>query len=188
MSRTREELTHETMVRQGLSSRRPMAVTDAVRSVLALQAQEPAAPYLALWNRIEGFDPSELDRAWADGTIVKASLFRFTLHAVVAADIPWARAAMQSRRDAGFHGILDDNRLTWRASTISVERLATMMQRRVTPTPRWRQLLTELVPGTSDHGPALVRAPRRRLPPRADGRPLGVRPTPRLPALHGGRR
>ena len=79
---TREALTHETMVRQGLSSRRPVGVADAVRSVLALQAQEPAAPYLALWNRIEGFDPSDLDRALADGAIVKASLFRFTLHAV----------------------------------------------------------------------------------------------------------
>jgi len=54
---TREALTYETMVRQGLSSRRPVGVTDAVRSVLALQAQEPAAPYLALWNRIDRSAP-----------------------------------------------------------------------------------------------------------------------------------
>jgi len=83
---TREALTCETMVRQGLSSRRPVGVADAVRSVVALQAQEPAAPYLALWNRIEGFDAHDLDRALADGAIVKASLFRFTLHAVDAGD------------------------------------------------------------------------------------------------------
>ena len=101
---TREALTYETMVRQGLSSRRPVGVAEAVRSVLALQAQEPAAPYPALWNRIEGFDANDLDRALVDGSIVKASLFRFTLHAVDAGDVPWARAAMQSRvRDAGYH-------------------------------------------------------------------------------------
>lgn len=110
---TREGLTFETMVRQGLSSRLAVEVTDAVRSALALQAQEPAAPYLALWNRIDGFDPSDLDGALADGSIVKASLFRFTLHAVDAADVGWARAAMQCRvRDAGYHAALDDIGLT----------------------------------------------------------------------------
>lgn len=122
---TREALTHATMVRQGLSSRRRVGVIDAVRSVLALQAQEPAAPYLALWNRIDGFDATELDRAFADGTIVKASLFRFTLHAVTADDVAWARAAMQSRaRDAGYHDIVADTGLS---SEKLRERLATAM-------------------------------------------------------------
>jgi hypothetical protein len=125
---TREALTYETMVRQGLSSRRPVGVADAVRSVLALQAQEPAAPYLALWNRIEGFDANDLDRALADGAIVKASLFRFTLHAVDAGDLGWARAAMQSRvRDAGYHDVLDDIGLTAQRVDEILERLSTMM-------------------------------------------------------------
>ena len=125
---TREALTYETMVRQGLSSRRPVGVTDAVRSVLALQAQEPAAPYLALWNRIEGFDANDLDRALADGAVVKASLFRFTLHAVNADDIPWARAAMKSRvRDAGYHDVLDDIGLTAARVDEILERLSTVM-------------------------------------------------------------
>ena len=43
---------------------------------MALQAQEPASPYLALWNRMAGFDPADLDRAFADHSIVKASLMR----------------------------------------------------------------------------------------------------------------
>lgn len=110
---TRSALTRETMVRQGLSSRRSISVTDAARSVLALQAQEPAAPYVALWNRIDGFDADDLDRAYAAGAIVKATLFRFTLHAVAATDVPWARAAMRSRaRDAGYHDILHAAGLT----------------------------------------------------------------------------
>ena len=147
---TREALTYETAVRQGLSSRRPVGVTDAVRSVLALQAQEPAAPYLALWNRIEGFDPSDLDRAWAAGAIVKASLFRFTLHAVDAADIPWARAAMQSRaRDAGYHNVLENVGLTGQRVDELLERLS-MVTAEPHGNTAMEQVLSELVPEAGD--------------------------------------
>lgn len=147
---TREALTYETMVRQGLSARRPVAVTDAVRSALALQAQEPAAPYLALWNRIDGFDPNDLDRALADGAIVKASLFRFTLHAVESGDLPWARAAMRSRvRDAGYHAVLDDIGLTAERVDELLARLSTVMAE-----PQghgdMERVLSELVPEAGD--------------------------------------
>lgn len=121
-----------------------------MRSVLALQAQEPAAPYLALWNRIERFDPSELDRAWADGALVKASLFRFTLHAVDAADIPWARAAMQSRaRDAGYHNVLENVGLTGQRVDELLERLSMVMAEPHGNT-AMEQVLSELVPETGD--------------------------------------
>lgn len=147
---TREALTYETMVRQGLSSRRPVGVTDAVRSVLALQAQEPAAPYLALWNRIDGFDANDLDRALADGAIVKASLFRFTLHAIDADDIPWARAAMQSRaRDAGYHAVLDDVGLTAERVHELRARLSTVMAE-PHGSAEVEQVLSELVPEAGD--------------------------------------
>lgn len=146
---TSEALTHETMVRQGLASRRPMTVVEAVRSVLALQAQEPAAPYLALWNRIQDFDPSDVDQAMADGAIVKASLLRFTLHAVDANDVSWMRAAMQTRvRDAGYRKILEDNGL-------EAEHLDELLQRlSVNASPRdnteMEKVLAELVPGSGD--------------------------------------
>jgi hypothetical protein len=147
---TREALTYETMVRQGLSERRPVGVTDAVRSVLALQAQEPAAPYLALWNRIGNFDPSDLNRALADGAIVKASLFRFTLHAVSAVDIAWVRAAMQSRvRDAGFRGVLDELGLTVERLDELLERLSTVLAVPHDNT-EMERVLAELVPEAGD--------------------------------------
>src|SRR6185295_4283421 len=53
------------------------------------------SPYLALWNRVAGFDPDELQRAFADQRVVKAQLFRITLHAVVAADYPAFHEAME---------------------------------------------------------------------------------------------
>ena len=147
---TREALTHETMVRQGLSSRRTVGVIDVVRSVLALQAQEPAALYLSLWNRIDDFDPSDLDRALADGAIVKASLFRFTLQAVDANDIPWVRAAMQSRvRDAGYRDVLDDIGLTAKRVDELLERLSMVMAAPHDNT-AMEQVLSELVPESGD--------------------------------------
>ncbi|MGB0113407.1 MAG: winged helix DNA-binding domain-containing protein [Ilumatobacteraceae bacterium] len=147
---TRDALTYETIVRQGLSSRRPLGAADTVRSILALQAQEPAAPNLALWNRIDGFDANDFDRALADGAIVKASLFRFTLHAIDADDLPWARAAMQSRvRDAGYHDILDDIGLTTQRVEQVLERLSTMMAEPHGNTDIER-VLSEIVPEAGD--------------------------------------
>jgi Winged helix DNA-binding domain len=61
-------------------------VAEAVRRVVALQAQQAASPYLALWNRLAGFDPADLDAAFADHAVVKATLMRITPHAVHAGD------------------------------------------------------------------------------------------------------
>ena len=96
MRLTARQLNRATLARQLLLRREPLDVVDAVRRVVALQAQEPASPYLALWNRIEDFDPADLDAAFADRTVVKASLIRLTLHAVDAEDYPAFHSAMLS--------------------------------------------------------------------------------------------
>jgi hypothetical protein len=89
------ELNRATLARQLLLHREPRSVVDAVRRSVALQAQEPASPYIALWNRVAAFDPADLDAAFASGTLVKATLMRITLHAVAADEHPPFRLAMQ---------------------------------------------------------------------------------------------
>lgn len=69
---------------------------EAVRRVVAVQAQEAASPYVALWNRVAAFDPADLDAAFRNQSVVKASLVRITLHAVHAADHPAFHEAMVS--------------------------------------------------------------------------------------------
>jgi hypothetical protein len=91
---TELRLNRATLDRQLLSERQPLAAVEGIRRVAALQAQEAASPYLALWNRLAGFDPAELDTAFAERAVVKASLMRITLHAVVAEDYPAFHAAM----------------------------------------------------------------------------------------------
>ena len=95
MRLTERRLNRATLARQLLLGRERIPVVDAVRRIVAIQAQEPPSPFIALWNRIDGFDPADLDRALATQRIVKAQLMRITLHAVAADDYPAIHEAMQ---------------------------------------------------------------------------------------------
>jgi hypothetical protein len=88
-------LNRATLGRQLLLRREALGVTEAVRRVVALQAQHPASPYLALWNRLAGFEVAALDAAFAGREVVKATLMRVTLHAVDAGDYRIFREAME---------------------------------------------------------------------------------------------
>jgi hypothetical protein len=104
MRLTARRLNLATLARQLLLGREPLEVAEAVRRVVALQAQEAASPYLALWNRLAPFDPADLDAAFAGHAVIKATLMRITLHAVTAADYPPFRGAMvESLRAARLH-------------------------------------------------------------------------------------
>ncbi len=92
---TARELNRATLSRQLLLERHELDVVEVVRRVVALQAQHAASPYLALWNRIDGFKAEEADDAFARGAAVKATLLRMTLHAVHADDYRLFREAMQ---------------------------------------------------------------------------------------------
>ena len=116
MALTATELNRATLARQLLLRREPLDAVEGVRRVVALQAQEPASPYLALWNRLADFDPRQLDAAFADGTIVKASLFRITLHAVLATEYPAFHDAMRSSLRASRLG---DRRYTGSGLTVA---------------------------------------------------------------------
>ena len=94
MHLTARQLNRCTLDRQLLMRRERIGVVDAVSRVAALQAQQAASPYIALWNRVADFEPAELDTAFAEHTVVKATLMRITLHAVAADDYPGFHAAM----------------------------------------------------------------------------------------------
>jgi len=89
-------LNRSTLARQLLLEREALPVVDAVQRIVALQAQEPASPYVALWNRLRDFEPAALDAAFHAYAVVKAPLMRITLHAVTAEDHGPFRAAMRS--------------------------------------------------------------------------------------------
>lgn len=91
---TARQLNRATLKRQLLLEREPLNATEAVRRVVALQAQEAASPYVALWNRTSPFAAADLDAAFANHEVVKAPLMRITLHAVHREDYPAVQSAM----------------------------------------------------------------------------------------------
>jgi hypothetical protein len=116
VSLTERQLNRTTLARQLLLMREPLGVAEAVRRVIALQAQEPVSPYVALWNRVRSFDPADLDRAFADQALIKATLMRITLHAVAADDYsPFQRAMLRTLRAAR----LNDRRFKQTGLTIA---------------------------------------------------------------------
>ena len=64
--------------------RRPAA--EVVEHLVGMQAQEPRDPYVGLWARLEGFDPTELGDLVAGRQAVRSPLMRTTIHLVSARD------------------------------------------------------------------------------------------------------
>lgn len=121
------QLNRTTLERQLLLSRERIDVVDAVARVVALQAQAPASPYLALWARVHRFDPTDLDAAFATGAVVKASLMRITLHAVAAPDYSSFHEAMQATLRAA--RLVDPCRISVGCSSMHPDELVTAVVR-----------------------------------------------------------
>ncbi|MBA2382749.1 MAG: winged helix DNA-binding domain-containing protein [Chloroflexi bacterium] len=83
---TSADLNRAMLARQHLLAPTSLGIVAAIEAIGGLQAQEPASPYVALWSRLANFEAAELDRAFVDQSVVKATLMRVTLHAVSATD------------------------------------------------------------------------------------------------------
>jgi hypothetical protein len=91
----RRALNRATLARQLLLERTTTTPLDAVSHLVGLQAQVPLNPYLALWSRLDGFDPDELAQLVVDRAVVRIVVMRGTLHLVTADDCLPLRALAQ---------------------------------------------------------------------------------------------
>jgi hypothetical protein len=90
-----------TLARQVLLEREQTSAVDVIGRLAGMQGQEPKHPYVGLWSRITGFEEAELDRAVQDRTVVRATMFRGTLHLVTAADYLRFRTTVSPVLEAG---------------------------------------------------------------------------------------
>jgi Winged helix DNA-binding domain len=73
---------------------RPAA--EVIEHLVGLQAQEPKDPYVALWTRLQGFRPEELEALLEGRAAVRGTLMRGTIHLVTARDCLALRPAIQA--------------------------------------------------------------------------------------------
>jgi hypothetical protein len=97
---TDRALNRATLQRQLLLRRSSMAPVAAIEHLVGLQAQNPLDPYLALWSRLDGFDPNTVGRLLEDRSLVRIVVMRATIHLVTAGDALSLRPLMQPVLDA----------------------------------------------------------------------------------------
>jgi hypothetical protein len=101
MTRTRtvtdRELTLSLLARQLLLERRALPPAQAVRRLVALQAQYSPSPYIALHARLDGFAIADLERALRRRAVVKTTAMRGTLHLIHADAYPAYAAAWRAQ-------------------------------------------------------------------------------------------
>jgi hypothetical protein len=83
---TTRELNRALLARQFLLAREPVAAKHVIEHLAGMQAQVPRDPYIALWTRIDGFDPCELERLIAGRKAVRIVVMRGTIHLLTARD------------------------------------------------------------------------------------------------------
>lgn len=91
----RRALNRALLDRQLLLRRQDMPAAAALEHLVGMQSQNPTAPYLGLWSRLEDFHPDDLSSLVQARKVVRIALMRWTLHAVTARDCVTLRPVLQ---------------------------------------------------------------------------------------------
>ena len=99
---TTRALNRALLARQLLLGRVAATAEDTIERLVGMQAQVPTDPYVALWSRLDAFDPAELERLVTTRQAVRGPLMRTTLHLVTGRDFLALRPVMQPVLERGF--------------------------------------------------------------------------------------
>jgi hypothetical protein len=94
---TVRELNRAALARQLLLEPKRLSPIGVIERLAGMQAQWPPAPYVGIWTRTTSFRREALERALAQGAVVKATVMRQTLHLVTPRDYALFRAAMSEQ-------------------------------------------------------------------------------------------
>jgi hypothetical protein len=89
------QLNRATLARQMLLARVKVSPLQAIERLLAIQAQWPKPPFIALFSRLVDFERAELSRLAKKNAIVRGTAFRGTIFVMTAKDFVTFRSAIQ---------------------------------------------------------------------------------------------
>jgi len=114
----------------------------AIEHLVALQAQEPRDPYVALWTRLHGFDAGLLSRHLERRKVARMTLLRGTLHLATADDALAIRPMVQGAIEATFFG---SSPLRRAIDAVDVDELVSFIRARLEEDPRTRAQLVRAI-------------------------------------------
>lgn len=101
---SRRQLNRALLARQQLLRRETGSAAELIERLVGLQAQAPLAAYVALWSRLEGFDPAELATLMTERRVVRSTMLRATIHLVTAEDCLQLWNLVYPVAERGFRG------------------------------------------------------------------------------------
>ena len=119
----RLDIAHRRLHSQRISSAPLRKPSDVVEWLGAVQAQEYASAKWALGLRLRSATDDDIDRAFADGTILRTHMLRPTWHFVTPADIRWMLALTSPRvhvANASMYRKLELDHTTFRRSNAAL--------------------------------------------------------------------
>ncbi len=138
----RRELNRALLERQMLLRRRRVPVLDAVEHLVAMQAQVPRDPYVALWSRLDRFGPESLAEPLADRRAVRMTLLRGTLHLVTDRDALALRPLVQRVVERTLYG---SSPLRKAVDSVDVDELLSLFRGLLEERPRTRAELVDAI-------------------------------------------
>jgi hypothetical protein len=136
----RRTLNRALLERQILLRRKRVPVMRAVERLVAMQAQVPRDPYVALWSRLDPFRPEALAEPIADRRAVRMTLLRGTLHLVTARDALGLRALIQPVIEGVLYG---SSPLRTAVGSVETAELLRLLRDRLEERPRTRAELVK---------------------------------------------
>jgi hypothetical protein len=143
----RRALNRALLERQMLLRRRRVEALDAVERLVAMQAQVPRDPYVALWSRLDRFRPEALAEPIAERRAVRMGLLRATLHLVTARDALTLRPIIEPVTQRTLYGQSPFGRAL---AGLDVDELKAFASRLLEEQPRTR---AELIPFLGERWP-----------------------------------
>src|SRR5688572_6159058 len=101
-----EDLSRATLARQMLLAREKTTPLKAIERLLAIQAQWPKPPFIALFSRLLDFDRDDLSRLVRKNAIVRGTAWRSTIFVMTAKDYAAFRATIQPALERGIKALV----------------------------------------------------------------------------------